>query len=511
MKAIKIIGIIALVIIVIFLVGRTILNKVITSETEISRQSKHNEEVISIIDKQLDGINIENLLKKKNLILEKTVYELQNHIKSGELTYEELTAFYLYRIKQFDQNSEGLNSVVTVNPKAIELARKCDENPNSNTSLLYGIPVALKDNINTKDMATTAGSPALAGFVPDEDADIVIKLKEDGAIILAKANLSEFANFKSYTMPNGYNDYKGQNLNPYGPLKITTWGSSSGSGTCASSNFAAVTIGTETTGSIVAPASVQGVVGYRPSLGKVSGQGIIPLSHSLDTAGPITRTVYDAAVLYKSISNDDSVDLEKLDENYLSGKNIGIVELYKDLPDTKKLIESLEQAGANIVFIKYDGSKLDNFDILIAEFRDDLNDYLIKYNAPFNSLKDIIAFYEDDKENRAKYGYDLLSLAEKSNNLSSDEIESRMKEATLLMHSIFDTYKIDALASTDNSQALLACMSASPEITVPLYIDASNTPHGATFSTRPGDDFEALKISYSFEQKTKGRIPPIIE
>jgi len=511
MKALKIIGIIAIVILVIFLVGRTVLNKAITSENQITRQSKNNEEVIAIIDKQLDGINIENILKKKHLILEKNVEELQNSIKSGELTYEELTAFYLYRIKQFDQNEKGLNSVITVNPMSIELARKCDENPNSNNSILYGIPVALKDNINTKDMPTTAGSPALEGFIPAEDADIVMKLKKDGAIILAKANLSEFANFKSYTMPNGYNDHKGQNLNPYGPLKITTWGSSSGSGTCASSNFAALTIGTETTGSIVAPASIQGVVGYRPSLGKVSGQGIVPLSHSLDTAGPITRNVYDAAVLYKTISDDNSVDLNKLDKNYLTGKTIGIVELYKDLPDTKKLIESLEKAGANIVFIKYDGSKLDNFDILVAEFRDDLNEYLVKYDAPFKSLKDILSFYEDDRENRAKYGYDLLTMADKSNDVTAENIEERMNNADKLMNEIFDTYKIDALASTDNSLSLLACMSGSPEITVPLYVDDTNTPHGATFSTRPDNDFEALKISYSFEQKTNGRIPPIIE
>lgn len=476
----------------------------------IEYNSKKNADVLKIIDSQLETVDLNFIEKKKNLIFEKSLEEIQASVKSGDLTYEEITAFYLYRIKHFDQCDKGFNGVMTVNPNALEIARKMDASSQDSTSALFGIPVVLKDNINTIDIPTTAGSPALEGFIPSEDAEIVKKLKDNGAIILAKTNMSEFANFKSSQLPNGFNDLKGQNMNPYDPENTSTLGSSSGSATCVTCNFSTLAIGTETDGSIISPSAIQGVVGFKPSLNKTSNEGVIPLSHSLDIVGPITRTVKDAAILYRVMSEDDLIDIEKFNENYIEGKRIGIIVTNQDSTETNYMIKKIKACGARIVTFKLDDSSIDNLEIITAEFRDDLNAYLEKYDAPFKSLDKIISYCDENPKDRALYGMDLLESAELSNNLTKEEIKQKMKESKNLLKSAFSANGLDAIAFIDSTQSHIACASGSPEITVPLHIDDSKKPHGVTFSTLANADFKALRIAYSFEQKMMKRVPPIL-
>lgn len=257
---------IAIILVIGFLFGVVFISKVIPPGEEwISYQ---NDEVIQIIDAQLQGIDMESVVKEKSgYIVEKSIHEIQQEVEKGNLSYEEITAVCLYRIKTMDQKENGLNSVITINPDAMEEARNRDREyrrDQGSRSELYGIPVMLKDNINTAGMATSAGAEAFADFYPEKDAEVVKNLKENGAVILGKNNLSEFANYLSRTMPAGYSGRKGQTVNPFGPLKLSPSGSSGGSAVAVTANLVPVSVGTETDGSIIAPAAANSVVGLKP-------------------------------------------------------------------------------------------------------------------------------------------------------------------------------------------------------------------------------------------------------
>ncbi|WP_243095330.1 amidase family protein [Lachnotalea sp. AF33-28] len=235
--------------------------------------SYHSGEVTDTIDRQLEGLDAEEIVwEKGSYVIEKSIQEIQEAVRAEKISYEELTAICLYRIKTFDQCEKGYNSVISVNPDAMAEARQKDENRKQNPEIpsdIYGIPVMLKDNINTADMPTSAGAEAFSDFYPSADAGLVKALKDNGAIILGKNNLSEFANYVSNIMPSGYSGSKGQTTNPFGPLKISPSGSSSGSAVAVTANLTPVSIGTETDGSIVAPAAANSTVGFKPSRGSL--------------------------------------------------------------------------------------------------------------------------------------------------------------------------------------------------------------------------------------------------
>lgn len=253
----------------------------------------NNDKVIEAIDRQLQAIDTDSLIREKEqYVVGKSIEEIQKAVKEGQITYEELTAVCLYRIKTLDQKEKGYNSVISINEHAMEEAVKRDSGireTGKETSGIYGIPVMLKDNINTSDMPTSAGAEAFSAFCPSEDAELVKKLKENGAVILGKNNLSEFANYVSSVMPSGYSGNKGQTVNPFGPLKISPSGSSSGSAVAVTADLVPVSVGTETDGSIVAPSSANSVVGFKPTRDSISGEGILPLIRKIDTAGPIAK------------------------------------------------------------------------------------------------------------------------------------------------------------------------------------------------------------------------------
>ena len=354
---------------------------------------------------------------------EETISSLQKKIEDGTYSSEKLVALYLKRIEAIDKNGAKLNSVIEVNPDALEIAKAMDVELKNGKKrgVLHGIPVLIKDNIDTADkMQTTAGAIALAGNIAKKDAFIVSKLREAGVIIIGKTNLSEWANFRSTQSSSGWSSRGGQTKNPYF-LDRNPCGSSAGSGTAVSANLCVVAIGTETDGSIVCPSSVNGIVGIKPTVGLVSRSGIIPISATQDTAGPMARTVEDAAILLSAITGIDPLDtitseskgkIEKdytqfLDFNALKGKRIGIEKKPQGTNTAintllNDAIEILKKQGATVVEIDYldkiNATGQSEFEVLQYEFKDGVNKYLASANAKVKNLKDVIAFNKTNEK-----------------------------------------------------------------------------------------------------------------
>lgn len=276
------------------------------------------------IEQQLNGIDIEKIREKAPIIMEKSVEQLQTAISNGELSYEELTAFYLDRILTYDTGVKGLNAVAEINPNAMEEARAHDLDPKKGEGI-FGLPVLIKDNVNTKNMPTGAGTYALKDFVPESDAKLVEELTKNGAIVLGKSNLSELANFMDSRMPSGYNAKSGQTHNPFDPITLSPKGSSSGSAVAVAANFCVFAIGTETTGSIIAPAAIQSVVGLKPTKDAISTEGVFPLSSTMDTVGTIGKSVKDAVLLYNASLSEPSKSIQPdYNAENIKGKRIGL-------------------------------------------------------------------------------------------------------------------------------------------------------------------------------------------
>ena len=359
---------------------------------------------------------------------EETIGSLREKLTSGKYTSEQLVQLYLKRIEAIDKNGPQLNSVIEINPDAVTIAIAMDKELKAGKSRgpLHGIPVLIKDNIDTADkMQTTAGSLAMAGNIASKDAFVVKKLRDAGAIIIGKTNLSEWANFRSTQSCSGWSSRGGQTKNPY-ILDHNPCGSSAGSGSAVSANLCVVAVGTETDGSIVCPASVNGIVGIKPTVGLVSRSGIIPISKTQDTAGPMARTVTDAAILLgamAAVDQDDAVTLESkgkaqkdyttfLDADALKGKRIGIEK--KPQGNNKYInallddaINLLKKQGAVIIEIDYldkiNAFGQAEFEVLQYEFKHGLNNYLATANAKVKTLKEVIDFNNNNEDKAMPY------------------------------------------------------------------------------------------------------------
>ncbi|MDQ7234499.1 amidase family protein [Bacillus pacificus] len=472
------------------------------------------ERVLKPIHNQLKGINIENVKIKEKEVVNATVDELQKMIDDGKLSYEELTSIYLFRIQEHDQNGITLNAVTEINPNAMEEARKLDKERSFNKkSNLYGMPVIVKDNIQTeKVMPTSAGTYVLKDWIADEDATIVKKLKEEGAFVLGKANMSEWANYLSFTMPSGYSGKKGQNLNPYGPITFDTSGSSSGSATVV--------------------AAQQSVVGLRPSLGMVSRSGIIPLAETLDTAGPMARTVKDAATLFnimvsydeKDAMTEKMKDKERMDYTKdlsidgLKGKKVGVLFSIDRQDDNRKEVaqkirKDLQDAGAILTDdIQLNAEGVDNLQTLEYEFKHNVNDFLSKQkNVPVKSLEEIIAFNKKDSNRRIKYGQTLIEGSEKSA-ITKDEFEKVVQTSQENARKELDRYLLekglDALVMINNDEVLLSAVAGYPELAVPAGYDKNGEPIGVVFVGKQFGEKELFNIGYAYEQQSKNRKSP---
>lgn len=462
----------------------------------------------------------------KPLIFDKNIPEIQEAVKEGELTYEEISLFYLYRIKKNDRENElSLNSVISLNPNLLEEARKKDKQLNNSAEnhLINGIPVLLKDNINTQNMATTAGAIALQNN-QTEDAFIVQKLKENGALILGKANLSEWAYFFCGECPSGYSAVGGQTLNPYGRKIFDTGGSSSGSAVAVAANLAPVAVGSETSGSILSPSSQNSVVGLKPTIGNLSRGGIVPISSYLDTPGPMSKSVIDNAILYSAMTGKDvkdalSVEVEDTDFNFenisLEGKRFGAFkQLIKEDSLYKLAVSDLRNAGAEIVEFEAEEIELENFlRLLSLDMKKDLPEYFEKYGGTtgFASVDDIVKFNLKDSVRRMPYGQTLFDgiLHESADSTNLDSIKNDLSEKG---KKYFDTpmqeHNLDGILSINNYHAGFAAVAHYPAITVPMGYNKDGAPKGLTFFAKSSEENKLYQWAFAYEKVSKRRQSP---
>lgn len=487
---------------------------------------------------------------------EATIMQLQNEMQTGKLTARSLVENYLSRIEAIDKNGPTVNSVIELNPDALSIAAALDEERRTKGSRgpLHGIPLLIKDNIDTADkMMTTAGSLALLGSTPAQDSFVAQKLREAGAVILGKTNLSEWANFRSSHSTSGWSGRGGLTRNPYA-LDRNACGSSSGSGVAVAANLCAAAIGTETDGSIVCPSSTNSIVGIKPTLGLVSRAGIIPIAHSQDTAGPMARTVADAAILLGALTGVDSRDsitressgkaltdyTQFLDPNGLRGARLGIARKFFGFHDqVDKLMEAaiaaMKQLGAIIIDPadiptqgKFDESE---FEVLLYEFKADLNAYLqgLGPAAPVKSLQEIIAFNEKHREQEMPFfGQELLIKAEAKGPLTDSAYRKALADNQRLarkegIDAVMQQHQLDAMIAPTGGPAWTtdlvngdhftggfssaAAVAGYPHITVPAgYV--SGLPIGLSFFGRAYSEPVLIKLAYAFEQATKHRRPP---
>lgn len=484
------------------------------------------------------------------------IAELQKGMQSGKLSSRSLAEAYLARVDTLDRRGPALNSVIETNPDALDIASTLDKERKAKgpRGPLHGIPLFIKDNIDTADrMATTAGSLALVGARPPQDAFLVRRLREAGAVILGKTNLSEWANIRCSYSTSGWSGRGGLTKNPYA-LDRNPCGSSSGSGVAVAANLCAAAVGTETDGSVVSPASANGIVGLKPTVGLVSRSGVIPISHSQDTAGPMCRCVRDAAILLGVLAGSDPADTvtidpkrksltdytKALDAGGLKGARLGVARNYFGFDETVDTVmtcalDALKHAGANLV----DPAEVPNMDkvgdpeqtVLMYELKAGLATYFARLGkkAPVHSLKDVIEFNERHKAREMPFfGQDLFLKAEAKGSLESYEYQEALARCRRLartegIDAVMDKFKLDALIAPTLGPACLtdlvvgdrwrgeastaAAVAGYPSITVPAGF-IFGLPVGLLFFGRAWSEPTLLKLAYSFEQTTKVRMPP---
>ena len=471
----------------------------------------------------------EDYLNLAPYLLEKDIPTIQESVKNRILSYEQIALFYLYRIRKFESDStKALYSIITLNPNIIEEAREKDRSPREHDNYsLYGLPVLLKDNINTAGMPTTAGAVALMDNSNTDDAFIVKKLKEKGALILGKTNLSEWAYYFCTGCPLGYSAIGGQTLNPYGRKQFETGGSSSGSGVSAAANYAVVTVGTETSGSILSPSSKNAVVGLKPTIGVLSRTGIVPISSSFDTPGPMTKSVTDTAILLDAMLGEDTDDVTtqgvQYEKEYLSGlskatlvgKRFGVMNYLLQDSIFKLTVERLKNAGAEIVY--YDRLLLDYNDFriaLTAEMKKDLPAYISLYADPsvdVETVSDVVNFNQLDSIKRAPYNQGIFDRIV-ADTTSAKRLEYILADLNSKGRRFFEEpmneYNLDAVLSINNYNAVNAAVGKFPCLTVPMGYSEAGEPKNLTFISKPFSEKKLIELGYAFEKLVKVRKAP---
>jgi len=491
-------------------------------------------EVFRPLYKEVSNLTEEEYKLLLPMILEQDIFVIRNHIKEGRLTYEDLVLFYLYRIYKYElDNTTTLNTVIALNEDVVQQARELDEQNEKGVATqiqhpIYGMPILLKDNINTVGMKTTAGSIALMDN-KTEDSFIVRQLKKNGALILGKVNLSEWAYFVCSGCPVGYSAYGGQTLNPYGRRIFETGGSSSGSGTAVAANYAVAAVGTETSGSILSPSSQNSVVGLKPTIGLLSRSGIVPISSTLDTPGPMTKNVKDNAILLSAMLGYDEVDSASVEDNYpgilsaglnpepLNEIRLGAIkELMESDSIYRKTIDKLKNEGATIIEIVPPEVSMDGFlSILNIDMRNDLPSYLRNYTDPnlvkIKSIEDAVAFNNNDSLVRIPYGQALFNGIVSDTTTSSELEEIKLnleKNGRTFFNSAMDKNRLDAILSINNYHAGYAAVAKYPALTVPMGNKASGEPISLTFIGKQFTEAKLLRIGKAYEEKFPVRMMP---
>ena len=486
---------------------------------------------------------------------EVSITDLQRHMQSGRYSAHSLVEKYVSRIHEIDKAGPALNSIIELNPDAESIAANLDRERKDKGARgpLHGIPILIKDNIDTADrMMTTAGSLALVGSKPSQDAFVVKRLREAGAVILGKTNLSEWANFRSNHSSSGWSGRGGQTRNPYA-VDRNPCGSRSGSGVAVSANLCSAAIGTETDGSVVCPSSANSLVGIKPTVGLISRAGIIPISHSQDTAGPMARTVSDAVILLGILTSQDPRDpataesrgkslsdyTKFLDKDGLKGMRLGVARKYFGFNDQvdklmSERLEDLKRLGAILIDPadiptsgKFDASELE---VLLYEFKADLNKYLAGLGtSPVRSLKEVIDFNEKNRDKEMPYfGQDLFIKAQAKGPLTSQQYIQALRKNHLLTRTqgidfVMKQNRLDALIAPTGGPAWptdlvngdhftggyssASAVAGYPHITIPAgYV--FGMPVGMSFFAGAYSEPKLIKMAYAFEQGTKARQPP---
>ena len=486
--------------------------------------------------------------------LETDISALQNGYQAGEFTVREVVTAYLNQIEKIDRQGPSLNSIIAVNPDALSIADELDAElaEGKTRGPLHGIPVVLKDNIDTHDkMPTTAGSRALQHSFPLKDSFVASKLREAGAVIIGKANLSEWANFRGDLSTSGWSGHGGQTRNPY-VLSRNPCGSSSGSGVAVAANLTVLAIGTETNGSIVCPSHANGIVGIKPTVGLVSRTGVIPISFTQDTPGPMARTVRDAAICLGVLTGIDPADDKTMEsegnyhkdytrflkEDGISGKRIGfftgpVGRHFKVDTLMYRAVDLLKEQGAEIIEISeiapdYTGEN--SFEIMLYEYKDGLNKYFesLGPDAPIGNLEELIEFNRNDPVELKYFDQRYLEMAQEKGDLNDEAYREAL--AGMMRGSrdegidrVMDEYDLDAIVAPTGAPAWFtdwingdsfhlgssspAAWARYPNITVPMgFIDA--LPVGISFFGRAWSEPVLLEIAYSYEQATSYRRPP---
>ena len=476
---------------------------------------------------QLKGFTEQDYETLKPMILEQDIPTLQTHIKSGKLSYEKLTQWYLFRIVKFENDKDkALNNIIAINPNAVAEARKKDRNKSGTDHPVYGMPILLKDNINTKGMATTAGAHVFFNNKTG-NAFITDRLQEKGAIILGKANLSEWANYLCLECPNGYSAVGGQTLNPYGRKIFDTGGSSAGSGSAMAANYAVAAVGTETSGSILSPSSSNSVVGLKPTTGLLSRGGIVPISGTFDTPGPMTRNITDNAIMLSAMAGEDKADIATKDnpknKNYennfksgsLKGLRFGIYKSFLTDSLYKINVEKISSLGGIVIEIEPAQMNMEGFGtILSADMKTDLPAYIKEYGSPtlqYRTVAEIMEYNKKDSLVSIPYGHGRFEGIVKSNispeDLSALKLKVR-KNGISYFEKPMEQYQLDMIVSVANRNAGQAASANYPCLTVPMGYRKNGEPVGITFITRPFKEDKLLQVGYAFEQATRLRKIP---
>ena len=461
----------------------------------------------------------------KDLIINQDITSIQSHIKKGKFNYEDLAKFYLYRIYKFEMDKDlYLNSIISLNPEIINEAKELDRNNNPD-NLLYGIPILVKDNINVEGMVTSAGASVFKDNLIDANSTVIKNLKINNALILGKLNMSEWAYYFCRPCPVGYSSLGGQTLNPYGRKVFESGGSSSGSGVSIAANFAAASIGSETSGSILSPSSKNSLVGLKPTIGSISRSGIVPISSFFDTSGPMTTNVYDNAILYNSMIgfddkdelsyNADKIDLEEMKSFDPRNIVVGISSnVLKDSLITIAL-NDLEITGISNAIYNPENYSLPSFrSILTSDMKRDLPKYISDYankDIQFYNVTDIVEFNNKDTLTHAPYGQYIFNEI-KEDKVSDSELEqmkiNTKSQATNYLNKIMTNNDFDIFISVDNSMAGIAAAAHFPALTIPMGYRSDGQPSNITFIAKSKNEQLLYNIAYRYENQSKRRVAP---
>ena len=462
----------------------------------------------------------------KPLVLEKDIPSIQKAISEGKLTYEELTLFYLSRIFNYELDKDKtLHTIIGLNPNILEQAKEKDKNKSLRDHLIYGMPILLKDNINTANLKTTAGAKVLEDNQPSTDAFIVSQLKKKGALILGKVNLSEWAYYFCQGCPLGYSAVGGQTLNPYGRKQFETGGSSSGSGTATAANYAVAAVGTETAGSIISPSAQNSLVGLKPTVGVLSRTGIIPISHTLDTPGPMTKNIIDNAILLDAMTGKDETDIKSVStsEKYIEavkntsikGKRLGVIKSLLSDSIYAATVSKLKNNGAEIIEYTPQETPLNGFlTLLNLEMKQDLPAYLKAHaskNISVSNLNEVMAFNKKDSLQYMPYNQGIFDaiIADTTSQKNFEKIKAALKQSgNSFFQKPIKEYQLDAILSINNYHSAHAAVAIHPCLTIPMGYKKNGEPIGITLIASPFSEIHLYKMGSAIESVLNSRKLP---